>query len=70
MRYTKGKVSYIHRTNFTALDWNEYHQKEGIQVLQGRRQRPIARFGVGRCGEVSRRHLLRETPHILLMHSR
>lgn len=29
MRYTKGKVSYIHRTHFTALDWNEYHQEEG-----------------------------------------
>ncbi|WP_428411298.1 N-acetylmuramoyl-L-alanine amidase-like domain-containing protein [Legionella sp.] len=30
MRYSNGKVSYIQRTHFTGLDWNQYHQQEGI----------------------------------------
>lgn len=30
MRYTYGNVSYIQRTHFTGLDWNQYHQQTGI----------------------------------------
>lgn len=30
MRYSNSKVSYIQRTHFTGLDWNQYHQQEGL----------------------------------------
>lgn len=30
MRYFNGNVSYINRTHFTGLDWNQYHQQQAV----------------------------------------
>lgn len=30
MRYSNGDVSYLKRAHFTGIDWNEYHQNEGL----------------------------------------
>lgn len=30
LRYKNGKVSYINRDHFTSIDWNEYHQQNGL----------------------------------------
>ena len=30
MRYSNGDVSYLKRAHFTGIDWNEYHQHEGL----------------------------------------
>lgn len=30
LRYQQGHVSYIDRAHFTAIDWNKYHQQQGL----------------------------------------
>lgn len=49
MRYSKGKVAYLQRTHFTGLDWNQYHQQEGIfkditLTIKDRKNHPVAQF--------------------------
>ncbi|MFJ1269076.1 N-acetylmuramoyl-L-alanine amidase-like domain-containing protein [Legionella lytica] len=49
MRYSNGKVSYIQRTHFTGLDWNQYHQQEGIfkditQMIKNKNNQAVAQM--------------------------
>ncbi|MDR3504257.1 MAG: DUF1460 domain-containing protein [Legionella sp.] len=51
MRYSNGKVSYIQRTHFTGLDWNQYHQQEGIfkditQTIKNKNKKPVAEMAI------------------------
>lgn len=49
MRYHDGQVSYINRTHFTGLDWNQYHQQTGLfkditATIKDQKNHPIAKL--------------------------
>lgn len=51
MRYTNGKVSYIQRTHFTGLDWNQYHQQQGLfkditLSIKDKKNHSVAQFAI------------------------